>query len=546
MNGKVWLRILAVAGVAAWLGPGSTGALAQTAESSIVKTDKGQVQGYVRNGVLEFRGIPFGKSVGGDRRWTMPEPPEPWSGVLKAMNFAAPCAQKARYNLTERSDNEDCLAVNVTVPKLDGQKRPVLVWIHGGAFVGGSSSLYRLDRLAKQTDAVVVTFNYRAGVFGFMPHPSFDPDRNGGYALEDQRLGLRWVQNNIAAFGGDPGNVTLAGESAGGASVCMHIIAPEEASGLFHKAIVQSGACSFKLRHAKERNSYGETVAKKVGCTDPASVLSCLRTKDAQELIEAGDAAGEGDLMVLAPVFGTRTLPRTGFESLRTGNFVKVPMINGGTRDELRLYVAYAVQAGTSITAANYKDFLQPYYGEKTNTVLARYPVAKYSSAPAAVGSVWSDFRPDIGINHCLYVDTAKLISTFLPESMGLYQMEFGDRDVMALGVALPLLPDPGFELGAAHSTELTYYFPGYSNTSQISAPDLRPAQQELADQMVASWASFIKTGVPTAPGVAEWKRFKDGGTAVRFEPGKTAVFDPAADYQCDFWKGLYPEYFSQ
>ncbi|WP_448189322.1 carboxylesterase/lipase family protein [Azospirillum sp. sgz301742] len=541
MKRKAWLWGLVVAGLVG----ADAGALAQTAaagESSVVKTDKGQVQGYIRNGVLEFRGIPFGKSVGGDRRWTMPEPPEPWSGVLKAMNFAAPCAQKARYNLTERSDNEDCLALNVTVPKLDGQKRPVIVWIHGGAFVGGSSSLYRLDRLAKQTDAVIVAANYRAGVFGFMPHPAFDPDSNGGLALEDQRLALRWVQNNIAAFGGDPGNVTLAGESAGAASVCMHIIAPEQTTGLFHKAIIQSGACVHKLRDVKERNSFGEAVAKKVGCSDPATVLSCLRTKNAQELIEAGDEAGTGDLMAFAPVKGTKTLPQTGADALRDGNFVKVPVVNGGTRDELRLYVGYAVQEGKSFTAANYKDMLRLYYADKADVIAAQYPVTNYSSAAAAIGSVWTDFRPDIGINHCLYVETAKLMS----RHVDVYQSEFSDRNAPTLGVSIPLLPDPGFDLGAAHSSELNYYFPGYSNTSQISAPDLARDQQDMADQMVASWANFVKTGVPTTPGLKEWKRFNDGGSAIRFEPGKIAAFDPAADYQCTFWKGLYPEYFSK
>lgn len=515
-------------------------------EAAVVQTTAGKVAGFIRNGVLEFRGIPFGASVGGDNRWDMPKPAESWDGVLPAMHFKEACAQAARYGLTERSDNEDCLYLNVSLPYFGGKvaatKRPVIVWIHGGAFVGGSSSLYRLDDLAKKANAVVVTMNYRLGVFGFMPHPAFGAERNGGYALEDQRLALHWVKQNIAAFGGDPDNITLAGESAGAASVCMHLISPEETAGLFHKAIVQSGACVFRLRNVEERKSFGEAVAKQVGCTDPATALQCLRSKDPQTVIAAGDVAGAGDLMAFAPSYGTKTLPLQGLEAIESGRFVKVPVLNGGTRDELRLYVGYDVQAGKRYTADNYEETIKALYGDNAAAIVKQYPLRDFSSAPAALGSLMGDFRPDLGINHCLFLETARLMSRYVP----VYQWEFADRRMPVLGVAMPIRPDPGFELGAVHSAELNALFPHFSNTKAISGPDLPPRSQKMADQMIATWASFIRTGRPSAKGVPAWKPYSQGATAIRFEPGRIRSFDPSFEHKCAFWKSLYPDHFGE
>lgn len=512
----------------------------------VVQTAGGKVQGVLRNGALEFRGIPYGDSVSGPMRWTLPRPAPAWDGVLSAIDFRPACAQAARYNLTEQSNSEDCLSLNISRPyptdePLAEQKLPVLVWIHGGAFVGGAGSLYRLDRLARDADAVVVSLNYRLGVFGFMPHPAFDPDHNGGYALEDQRLAMRWVQDNIAAFGGDPDNITLGGESAGAASVCMHLMTPEATRGLFHKAIATSAACSFGLRSVEQAGVLGQQVALAVGCEDPVKVLECLRAKDATELIAAGDRVAGTDLAAFAPAYGTKTLPRQGLESLQTGKVLNVPVIFGGTRDEMRLYVGYAVQAGDKITPENYQDHLRAVYADHAPAVLERYRLAPGQSPAAALGSVNSDFHPGAGINHCQYADTAALLSKHLP----VFMMEFADRNVPVLGVAMPATPDPGFELGAAHSSDLNYFFPNFSNTSRMDAPDLSSQSQALADQVVNAWGQFMRMGVPRADGLPEWLPFNVSQKVLRVHPGQNGQIDPWKEYQCSFWRERYPAAFS-
>jgi para-nitrobenzyl esterase len=499
----------------------------------LVRTHEGPVRGFAHDDVREWRGIPFAAPPIGALRFELPQPVAPWNEPRSATRYGAACPQAVRFHLTEPSEIEDCLHLNVAVPaRQSARPRPVLVWFYGGAFVGGSTQLYPLDYLAREGDLVVVSVNYRLGPLGFMAHPAFGRDFNGGYALEDQRAGLRWVQRNIAAFGGDPHDVTIGGVSAGAASVCMHLFAPERTQGLFHKAIVQSAGCTIPLRPVDEAMKTGLEVARRVGCEDARTALACLRSKGTKELVDAAMAVASVDYLAFLPAYGTKAVPRTGADAFNSGRFVKVPILNGGTSYEMRVYVGYEVEAGGSITPANYLERLRALYGEHANEVFAAYPLDRYSSAPTALGTAMSDFMPRGGLNNCVFLRTAWLASKNVP----VYEYEFADAH------SPPVMDDPGFELGPVHTSEMLYQFPHFSNKSVLDGPALAPPQQELSRQMVAWWSAFIHHGRPDVAGLPRWSSFNESHQAMRLDPGHLAMFDASAVHKCAMWERWYPE----
>jgi para-nitrobenzyl esterase len=500
-----------------------------------VVTDTGVLRGAEGAGVREFKGIPFALPPVGNLRFSPPLPQTRWAGTLDATKYKSPCPQVSRFGQTDASDNEDCLYLNITVPASRppavSHGKPVIVWVHGGAYVGGSADIYPLDYFARLGNVIIVSINYRLGVFGFMAHPAFDPAHNGSLGLEDQREALRWIKRNIGAFGGDPHNVTLAGESAGAASVCMQLIAPQEAAGLFQKAIIQSIGCTIHLRTAAEAANTGVKIAGLVQCTDPAAAISCLRGKSVQELLEAQVKVGSTDLRAFGLGVGSISVPRQGAEAFATGRFVKVPIINGGNRDEMGLYVGYEIEAGGAITRDNYVKRLRASYGDNAAEIAKRYPITPETSPAAAVGRAESDFMPEGPLNNCLYLETARFASRYVP----VYEFEFADPDAPSVTMK------PGFASGAVHSAELVYFYPHISFNSRIDGPDLPLQSQPLSRQMVAYWSQFARTGHPLAPGLAVWPRYRSPRDVMRLEPGHVGTFDAARAHQCRFWKTLYP-----
>lgn len=528
-----------------------------------ITTEAGLVSGVTRHGAWEYRGIPYAAAPVGALRWALPQAPKAWQGLRDGSAFGSACPQQARFNLTEGSTNEDCLSLNVSLPaaSVPGQKLPVMIWIHGGAFVGGATNLYRLDKLATEGQMVVVSVNYRLGALGFMPHPGFEDgaQHNGNYGLEDQRMAMAWVQRNIAAFGGDPTNVTVAGESAGAGSVCMHLASGDKVTGLFQKAIVQSAGCLQPMKTVTEAQATGQAIATALSCEgNPSQVAQCLRSKPIEEILEKqGQYANQNpeDFIPFAPVTGTAaqpnaTLPRTVRQALSEKQFSQIPLMFGGARHEVRLYVGYFWQAakaghGLPVDAANLPTWLKNFYGEnKAKAILRHYtPTLGWSNAqqvPETLGKLMSDYTPGIGINNCLYLHTSDALSDYFLQSgkqLPIYQFEFADENAPVLGVGIAA-PYPDFAMGSVHSSELNYIFPNLSNTSAINGPELAPASAALATQMVAQWAQFVQTGNPNRAGLPAWPAYAGGSSVMLMVPGASAAYDADTQHQCSaFWR---------
>ncbi len=553
-------------------------------KTSVVQTSMGPVQGLLRNGVHEYRGIPYALPPTGQLRWALPQPvTTSWSDVYKADEFGPACPQQARFNLTEESLHEDCLSINVSVPTdlKPGEKLPVLFWIHGGAFVGGSSSLYRLDKLAREGRLVVVSANYRLGVLGFMPNPIFAVNGyNGNYGLEDQRLAMKWVQDNIDAFGGDKNNVTIAGESAGAGATCMHVASPEQVvsqtqvkvKNLFHKAIVQSAGCLQQMPTLTQAQASGSVSARIQEALCPAqtyptheAALACMREQKVTDILTAQGKNSEGEIVAFSPVTGSNEQPNATvpvqFEAAvkMTGGLVDVPMIMGGTRDEMSLYVGYFWQdrERNPINSSTIMNWLGLFYDSAPlnglSAITTKYPdllSTDDAKVAATLGSVLSRYNPKIGLNNCLYLQVSDaILNAPARQNKSLFQFEFADPAAPVCGVGMAE-PCPSFlkNGGAVHSSELNYLFPNMSNTKAIDAPDLLPASQALANQMVTYWSKFAYTGSPNTTELPVWPVYR--GATVRFggdsvmllAPNNVKAYNADNEHSCSgFWLGQYP-----
>lgn len=485
---------------------------AEAAEGPTVTTRYGQLRGKAGTTAHAYLGIPYAAPPVGSLRWKPPSPPARWSGVRDATTPGNPCMQQPSStpwgNLAgPGTPSEDCLYLNVHTPaQRSPLKRPVMVWIHGGGFTVGSGTFYDGGTLAAEGDVVTVHLNYRLGAFGYFAHPGLAEESphglSGNYGLLDQQAALRWVRDNIAAFGGDPGNVTVFGESAGGGSVCQHLVSPA-ATGLFDRAIAQSG-CGFPLPAQESQQNNGKAWADSLGCAD----VACLRARPAGDLLTA---SARPTARWVPNVDGV-VIPAQVTDALASGRFHRVPVLQGTTADEGRLTVATTYDlAGRRLTAEGYPAAVRALYGARTDEILSRYPLSGHGSPAEALGAILTDSQ-----FACLQSRTAALMA----EHTRSYQYEFADRHSMDY-LNLPL----SFPIGAPHGSEIRYVFGGVTGT---------PAQSALADTMLGYWTNFARTGLPYAVNAPRWSPYPRVQTLAPEAIAPTLTFPQ--DHRCDLW----------
>jgi para-nitrobenzyl esterase len=459
-----------------------------------VSTSYGRLRGEARGGHLAFLGVPFAQPPVGALRFMAPQPPAPWSGVRDALAFSA-CAPQdplaAPGFKAEGPESEDCLYLNVYTPAADGARRPVLFWIHGGGFSHGSGAQpsYNGGPLAERGDVVVVTINYRLGALGYLYLGAHGGDRWGAACNAgqlDQIAALRWVQQNIAAFGGDPEQVTIFGESAGSVAVCT-LLAMPDARGLFSKAIAQSGTAN---RLADTANAAATTARylKTLGIDDADP--DKLRGVAVDALLRAQGPRGP-----LSPVVDGRNLPQRPISAVREGVARDIPLLVGTNRDEQKLYVSVPrTVIDDAELERQVREQLPRGAAARAGEVIAVYrksraarglPSANHDVADAMVTA--SRFR--IPATRLCEAQAAHQPRTFL------YQFDWES-------------PARRGELGACHGLEVPFVWGTVGKNGNPRFTGTGPDADHLSRQMMDAWIAFAKTGDPSHAGIGSWPAY--------------------------------------
>ncbi|MEF9979341.1 MAG: carboxylesterase family protein [Thermomonas sp.] len=464
--------------VAGWIAPGIV--LAQPSPSLRVQTTAGLVEGLREDGLAVFKGLPYAAPPTGALRWRAPQPATPWQGVRKADAFGhvcmqAPGAARAAGAGDVGPMGEDCLSLNIWTPDTRASaRRPVMVWIHGGALVfgAGSQAPYAGNALAER-GAVVVTLNYRLGPLGFFDHPALAGTSGGNvnFGLLDQIAALKWVRDNIAAFGGDPGNVTVFGESAGGQSV-LALFASPRARGLFHRGIVQSAYGIPSNTRAKAR-AVSLKVASSLGVADEKATAAQLRAIPQQRFATAFD--GEG--MSLAPGFvvGDAALPETILASFQKQRQAKLPLIIGSNSDEATVATAFGLDPAAVVGRLGAgKILLKPLYpGVNDNAELGRQAVRDL---------VFTAFAKRIAYLHSQRAPTWRYYFSHVQDG---------------------LRPAPA---GVGHGGEIVYVM-GTGDACRCLAVPFSTADRKVSRDIGDYWFAFARNGVPAAAGAPAWPK---------------------------------------
>lgn len=524
------LVVLVVAALACSALVVSGGATAQAASAAkcsstakpsklVVNTDRGAVRGSAADGTRSWKGIPFAAPPVGKLRWQAPVQHKCWKNVVDAKTFGAPCPQLDGEKAVGR---EDCLTLNVWRPASGTKPRAVMVFVHGGGHVQGSTSqvssgvvLYDGATLASKGNVVVVTVQYRLGALGWLADDALGTSKHpaGNYGLLDQMAALRWVRTNIGKFGGDPKHLLVFGESAGAVDTCLLLASPL-AAGLYSRALMESGACVAADATTAKRAAVNFQDA--AGCTNEPTIAKCLRALPVDTVIRT--LPSTVNLTTIGrPLYGPyvdgRVLPAAPLDLIRHGKGNHVPTIVGSNEDESALFVRDVT------TADQYASALADSVGPAlTQRILAEYPVDQYATPRAAMIAATTDPRFT-----CTARNTVRAL--LQGQSEAVYRYYF--THTMSGG--------PLALLGSFHGAELFFVF------GHVQTPTYKPTADETAvsDAMIGYWSRFAATGNPNGGGAPEWPEAKAGADPALLVDTAIAAADGVRTAQCDFWDGL-------
>lgn len=512
----------------------TTAALTCGAAPLEVKVAQGTLLGTLDAQGVKFLGVPYAAPPVGERRWRPPAPAAPWQGKRDATQLASACPQAASP-FGPASTNEDCLYANIFVPpgSVPTSKLPVFVWIHGGAFVSGTGNDFDGSTLAASGGMVVVTLNYRLGIFGFLAHPDLSlestPGGSGNFGLQDQQAALAWVRDNITAFGGDPSSVTIAGQSAGGLSVLSHLASPA-AKGLFHRAIVQSGTYRLRWTTLQTRETQGKQWATDLGCGQ-SKVTSCLRAQPVDRLLSLGDT-GDSTKNALAwgPVAGAAPLQTQPMITFLGGTFNRVPVLMGNTRDEGQLFTALSFdEQGKSLTADAYPATVKALVGGIAGPLaVQRYPLSKYADPYTAYATLYGDS----GLA-CGGVILQDALSSHTPTQV--YELNDPSAGTVYLATR-------SHAFGSTHTSDVPFLFPVVRGHAGVQSPKVFTAdEQVLAQTMRSLWSSFARQGRAGGDHLPTWPLYTSMSEPFLSLEAPTPVVRTqlGEEHQCSFWKPL-------
>ncbi|MFN8300200.1 MAG: carboxylesterase/lipase family protein [Chitinophagales bacterium] len=521
------MKRLLLLGAFLWLCslPQSAAALdADTTSALVVKTQYGKLRGYQQNGVSIWKGIPYAKAPVGDLRYKAPQPPTSWQGIKDATKYGAIAKQLQKNKWDPQPESEDCLFLNIWSPAADGKQRPVMFWIHGGGFLegSGSSSLYEGSKLAAKGDVVVVTINYRMGALGFLyfdQMPGGNQGMEANLGLKDQVAALKWVKDNIAAFGGDPNQVTIFGESAGAISVQSLMAAPS-AKGLFSKAIVESGAptdvwtpefaTALTKRYLKTLGVSPDSIAKLK--TMPMDTLNQALVEMRKDIIKEPSLA-----KAFAPTLDGTFLPHDLMTCGKEGPN-EVPLLIGTTKNEANLFAMRRLNMAPR-TAKQLKPYLAHLDPAARERLLKSY---KHFPSKAAILEMITH-----GIFTMPNVEYASYRCSKAPTYM--YRFDWASGLLKMAG------------LKSCHGLELPFVFGNFDNRlgKLVLLGANKKAVYRISDEMQQAWINFARTGNPNDKGDQEWKPYNTAERSTLVFDKKESLLNDPQSQQRIAWEGI-------